>query len=106
MWGFARHVISGLGNRNKNFTIGDTMAYNIQTKNLKRFIKYLAKLDPIEFMGVATLLNVKVYDAKELEDQEVTARVLSEMIDRFCGASLVFQTDIVALLKAAVKGKK
>lgn len=81
------------------------MVYDIQTKNLKRFIKYLAKLDPIEFMGVATLLNVKIYDAKEWEDQEVTSRVLSEMIDKFCDASLTFQTDMVALLKAAVRGK-
>lgn len=65
-----------------------------------RFLTSLCKLNPIEFYGVAKILDVNVAGL-----QESTEAILSEAIDAFIKLGLPMQKTIVHILEEIVKGQ-
>lgn len=73
---------------------------------LKDFMKYYKKLPPIEQIGVATVLQVKIYydiDRKNPKDQDL---ILSEIINKFEALPENRKNTLILLMKTAVKGGK
>lgn len=42
---------------------------------LQKFLKLLAKLDPISFVGVARLLNISIYEENKVDEKEENIEV-------------------------------
>lgn len=63
-----------------------------------RFLTGLCKINPIEFYGVAEMLQVNVTDL-----QNDTEKLLSEVIDAFIQLRYSMQKAIVNVLERAIK---
>lgn len=74
-------------------------------KEIDNFITLIVNLEPIEFMGLAKVLNVNIYkDEKQSEPREFE-EVFEEVLEKFDKCNRARKREILKLLKAA-RGKK
>lgn len=75
-------------------------------KEFEEFLRGLARLEPVEFCGLARIMGVKM---DEVVDDKRTPRplekIMEEMMDKFLGATRRRQKELLKLLKDARRGK-
>lgn len=89
---------------------------NLLDKQLLHFLSYLKKLEVIEAIGVARLLNIDLMVRKDNNDSdnEKTATlsekeydiILSEMIDKFLQLDKNKKKNLLSIMKEATRGVK
>ena len=79
-------------------------------KDFEVFLRALPKLDPVEFVGLARLLGVKMYEwdgVKPANPEEIRDRsfdvVLEEMMDKYLSLTKKRRREINEILRAVAK---
>lgn len=78
---------------------------NATSKEAKRFVKYLSKMDFIEFIGFAKILCVPFTIDNNYDNPRDFEEVFSEMYDKFIQLKPEVRFDILNLMKKTVKGR-
>ena len=80
-------------------------------KDFEFFVRALPALDPVEFLGLARLMGVKMYEwdgeipqnPQEIRDRAFDV-VLEEMMDRYLGLTKKRRREINEILREVKKG--
>lgn len=72
-------------------------------KEMDRFITLIANLEPIEFMGLARVLKVKLFKDGETPEPREFEEVFAETLERFTKCNRARKREILTLVKTAVK---
>ena len=72
-------------------------------KEIDRFITLIAKLEPVEFMGLARVLKVKLFKDGETPEPRDFEEVFAETLERFTKCNRTRKREILTLVKTAVK---
>lgn len=70
---------------------------------IDRFITLIANLEPVEFMGLARVLKVKLFKDGETPEPREFEEVFAETLERFTKCNRARKREILTLVKAAVK---
>lgn len=79
---------------------------NITSKEAKRFVKYISKMEFLEFIGMARMLCVPVVHDNDYDKPRDFEEVFSEMYDRFIQLEPKVRNDILDFMKKATKGSE
>lgn len=71
-------------------------------KQIKRFIAELSKLAPEEFLGLANVLCIQLFDEKK--EPKTSEELLAEIVCKFAGLGKSQRKQVMSLLKAANLG--
>ena len=74
-------------------------------KDLEKLILEISKLEPIEFLGVAKIFNVDLFENDEDKKPKNFEIVLSEILDKYISLSRKQRRTIMKLIKSANLGK-
>jgi hypothetical protein len=72
-------------------------------KDIDRFITLIANLEPVEFMGLARVLKVKLFKDEETREPRVFEDVFEEVLEKFTKCDRTRKREILKLIKAAAK---
>jgi hypothetical protein len=72
-------------------------------KDIDRFITLIANLEPVEFMGLARVLKVKLFKDEETREPRAFEDVFEEVLERFTKCDRTRKREILKLIKAAAK---
>lgn len=72
-------------------------------KEIDKFIDLIVKLEPIEFMGLARVLGVKLNEDDKPRDFEP---VFAEVLERFSKCNRTRRHELLKLVKTAIKEVK
>ena len=75
------------------------------TINVEKFILEISKLEPIEFLGVAKVFNIDLFEDNEQKTPRKFEIVMSEIIDKFITLSRRQRRTIMKMIKSANLGK-
>lgn len=83
---------------------------NISVKTYEKFIRYLAKTTPEEFLGVAKMMGIEIVsDDSDAENHVLKFKepdlLLEEVLDKFCVLSRDRRKNLMKILKKTVKGR-
>lgn len=74
-------------------------------KNLIKFVKEISKLEPIEFMGLAKILNIELVENNEKKTPRTFETVMSEIIDKYIKLSRTQRRSVMKIVKNANLGR-
>ena len=77
----------------------------MKAKNLNEFMECTAKLTPMEFLGVAKMLDIDLNEYTESLENENLGVLLGDMFKKFDALSRGKRRKILQLLKRVVKGR-
>ena len=72
-------------------------------KEIDKFITLLVNLQPVEFMGLARVLKVRLYTNEETREPRKFEDVFSEVLERFSKCNRARRREIIRLIKAALR---
>lgn len=72
-------------------------------KDIDRFITLIADLEPVEFMGLARVLKVKLFKDEETREPREFEEVFGETLERFTKCNRTRKREILKLIKTAAK---
>lgn len=76
-------------------------------KEIDSFINTIAKLEPVEFMGLARVLKVPLFtDEGEAREPRDFTDVFGDVLESFSKCGRVRRREILKLVKGAVKREK
>lgn len=67
------------------------------------FLDLLSRLNPIEFLGVATLLDVPCFEDLERQHPRDTEALMSDVMDQFLLASHTKRKNLIKKMKKAAR---
>lgn len=73
-------------------------AISDEQKRLYRFLEYISKLGPIEFLGIAHLLGVPLAIEGTTNNRDFDD-ILSDMLDNFITLSATKQKELIKIVK-------
>lgn len=73
-------------------------------KEIDEFITLIVKLQPVEFMGLARVLKVKLYKDEENHEPREFNEILEEVLERLSKTNRKRRREIMQLLRAATRG--
>ena len=74
-------------------------------QDLEKLILEISKLEPIEFLGVAKVFNVELFEEGEEKKPRNFELVLSEILDKYISLTRRQRRTIMKLIKSANLGK-
>lgn len=74
-------------------------------QDLEKLILEISKLEPIEFLGVAKVFNVELFEEGEEKKPRNFELVLSEILDKYITLTRKQRRTIMKLIKTANLGK-
>ena len=78
---------------------------NPSEKNLEKFMLEISKLGPIEFLGLAKIFNIELFEDEGEKQPRDFEAVLSEVLDKYIQLSRRQRRTIMKLIKSANLGK-
>ena len=72
-------------------------------KEIDKFITLLVNLQPVEFMGLARVLKVRLYTNEEEREPREFEDVFAEVLERFSKCNRTRRREIIRLIKAALR---
>ena len=76
-------------------------------KEIDNFINIIAKLEPVEFMGLARVLKVPLFTGEgETREPRDFTDVFKDVLENFSKCERVRRREILKLVKGAVKREK
>lgn len=72
-------------------------------KEIDKFITLLVNLQPVEFMGLARVLKVRLYTNEEEREPRKFEDVFAEVLERFSKCDRARRREIIRLIKAALR---
>lgn len=75
---------------------------DITEKEFYEFLELLSKLNPIEFIGIATWLRVPQFSDEKRENPRPIEDVMSDIMDAFISLSHTKRKQIVSTMKDAI----
>lgn len=70
-------------------------------ERVERFVQGLVRLGPIEFLGVATLLEVPRFNDEEWQNARDASDMLMDMIDAYAASNKKIQRNILKMVEKA-----
>lgn len=74
-------------------------------KDLEKLMLEISKLEPIEFLGVAKIFNLDLFENDEDKKPRNFEIILSEILDKYISLSHRQRRTIMKLIKSANLGK-
>jgi len=71
-------------------------------KDIKGFQRQLLQLEPVEFIGVARILGVQLFDVEKNEPM-MFDEIFADMMEKYAGLSRKQRRNLERLLRAATK---
>lgn len=72
-------------------------------KEIDKFITLLVNLQPVEFMGLARVLKVRLYTDEETREPREFEDVFAEVLERFNKCNRTRRREIIRLIKAVLR---
>ena len=74
-------------------------------KDLEKFMLEISKLEPMEFLGLAKIFNIDLFEDEEKKTARKFETVFSEILDKYINLSRKQRRTIMKLIKSANLGK-
>lgn len=74
-------------------------------KDLEKFMLEISKLGPMEFLGLAKIFNIDLFEDNEEKNPRKFETVFSEILDKYISLSRRQRRTIMKLIKSANLGK-
>lgn len=74
-------------------------------KDLEKFMLEISKLEPMEFLGLAKIFNIDLFEDDKDKKPRNFETVLSEILDKYISLSRKQRRTIMKLIKSANLGK-
>ena len=74
-------------------------------KDLEKFMLEISKLESMEFLGLAKIFNIDLFEDEEKKTARKFETVFSEILDKYINLSRKQRRTIMKLIKSANLGK-
>ena len=74
-------------------------------QDLEKFMLEISKLDPMEFLGLAKIFNIDLFEDVEKKKPRNFEIIFSEILDKYISLSRKQRRTIMKLIKSANLGK-
>ena len=83
---------------------------NVSVKTYEKFIRYLAKTTPEEFLGIAKLMGIDIVSEESDAEKHVLKfkepdLLLEEVLDKFLELNRTRRKNLMKILRKTVKGR-